>query len=187
MMAHGMLRYEERPGRRNLFSLLIAFFLLSWTNGQSHASVDCEKSWNEVYNKQINLDLAAFRRSVIEILDDPSCSPEQRHKISREAVLAHVAAASRLPIDQRLPVYERATRFARPWQLLEAMGVLLQTKRDDEEQDFPGACLLFQEALLHVQKEHALSHASNEGLLRIHRLAQQSRFLSPIFVRGSRL
>jgi outer membrane protein OmpA-like peptidoglycan-associated protein len=188
MMAAGMLRYEKCLGRRNLLSLLIAFVafvLLSWTNAQSHTSEDCEKNWNEIYNKQIDVDLSAFRRNVVEILDNPACSQEQRRIISRDAVLAHVAVASRLPPDQRLPVYERATRFGRPWQLLEAMGVLLQTKRENEEQDLPGASRLFQEALSDVQKEHALSKANSEDILRIHRLAQQSTFLSPVFVRGT--
>ncbi len=78
-----------------------------------------------------------------------------------------------------------ATRFGRPWQLLEAMGLLLQTKRQDAEQDFAGASQLFQEALVGVQKAQAGALATDEDVLRIFHLAQQSRFLSPVFVRGS--
>src|SRR5207249_1886223 len=71
------------------------------------------------------------------------------------------------------------------WQLLEAMGVLLQTKGGSGEQDFSAAGLLFQEALQDAQKKYAISQAREEDLLRIFRLAQQSRFFSPIFVRGT--
>ncbi|MBR0695616.1 OmpA family protein [Bradyrhizobium lablabi] len=176
---------NERPGKQKVYSLLICFLLTAWTGGPSYGSEDCDKTWNETRNAQAALDLASFRRRVVEVLDNPSCSQEQRQTISREAILAHIDAASRLPLDQRLQVYERAARFGRPWQLLEAMAVLLQTRREGGEQDFSAAGLLFQEALLDAQKKHA--QASDEDLLRIFRLAQQSRFFSPVFVRGTGL
>jgi outer membrane protein OmpA-like peptidoglycan-associated protein len=175
---------SEHDGYRRVFPFLIALLCLPCMVGHSNASEDCEKNWNELRSPHTDLDLAAFRRKVIEVLDSPSCSSEQRQKISREAVLTVIKVASHLASDQRLSVYESATRFGRPWQLLEAIGVLLQTRREDGEQDFSGASLLFQEALLDVQKEYADSRASDENLLRILRLAQQARFLSPTFVRG---
>jgi len=173
----------ERPGKQNVYSLMISLLLTPWTSGASHASTDCDKIWNDTRKPQVVVDLTVFRRSTIEILDNPSCSQEQRRRISSEAVLAHIDAASRLPLNERLEVYEQATRFGRPWQLLEAIGVLLQTKREGGEQDFSAAGLLFQEALVDAQK--AQSQASEEDLQRLFRLAQQSRFFSPVFVRGT--
>ena len=166
------------------FSLFVAAFSLACI-ADTNASGDCEKYWEELYSARAHLNLADFRRKVIEALDNASCSAEQRRKISRDAVLAHIEAASHLPLNERLSVYESAIRFGRPWQLLEAMGVLLQTKRQDAEQDFSGASQLFQEALSDVQNAQAAARANNEDVLRILRLAQQSRFLSPVFVRGS--
>lgn len=183
-MALGMFQFAMRPGRRNLLSPLTVFITLL-TSCPLNASADCETNWNDVYNKQAEIDLSTFRRRAIEVLDDPTCSPEQRRRISRDAVRAHIVEASRLRLNQRQPLYERATRFGRPWELLEAMGTLLQTKRDGEEQDFSSASRLFQEALFDIQKEHELSLASKVDLLRIQRLAEQSRFLSPVYVRGT--
>ncbi|RZN32044.1 hypothetical protein [Bradyrhizobium sp. Leo121] len=168
-----------------LLVLVLAALCLTCMVTRSEASDDCDKNWGEFYSARAHLKLADFRRKVIEALDNASCSSEQRRTIAQDAVLAHIEIASHLPLDQRLAIYESATRFGRPWQLLEVMGLLLQTKRQNAEQDFSGASQLFQEALVDVQKAQAGALATDEDVLRIFHLAQQSRFLSPVFVRGS--
>lgn len=163
---------------------VVLFLLTLPLMGNQSIAVDgCEMGWARLKNTRGQLELADFRRKTIELLDSPQCTGERQRAISRDAAVAHVEIASKLNIDQRRSVYESAMRFGRPWQLLEATGRLLLTDSSGGA-DLTRASILFQEALTDVQNEHKASRATDDNVERVFRLAQQSRFLSPVFVRG---
>lgn len=117
------------------------------------------------------------------------CPAETRNDVARRLALLHLAESTKLSETpatnaEKLRLLLAGARYAKPWQLMAALGDLRRVVMTaDGEADHQAASQAYQDALLDINDRRAVpSPPASDVISRLVRLAQQSRLLTKDFV-----
>lgn len=176
-----------------------AAILLAMSAGMALAQgTPCDKALVALKGALAGSDLAAVRRAGDAALAPGACTAAQQVVIGRTAALAHLATdekSQHLPAAERLAVLELGAKYAKPWQLMQAIGALREkTPAGNGRINYARASEAYQAALADIaeldnegakSRKKGKSGASDADIKRLVRLSQQTRSLADGFVAAS--